>query len=276
MRFNEIYLSGNELFNLQKNYSWERNIDIQKENYFCLTNGTTYVILDIDDRICKNILLIKQDQRMLNLYFLAEKLAELPIDTFYFNSERKLGNKYGFITELMGGITIEEDGKYFYVIETKNALARINKRHILKKLNTYKNILAEFNNLFINLFYKIKLMFKLYIEELTIYGIAIGQNYLEKSSIKAENKIIDQFDNDVIYKIIVNDEKYILSTIKNKILNEEFITAIVKRIIEGLFLSIINEVRSYSDDILTNFNSICRLRFNYYSYYVYNCKLWDE
>ena len=271
VEFHEVVLSNNDILNLKNNYTWDSDFNDLSNNHICLTDGATYVILSIDNNICKNILLVKKDKRMLNFYSLAEKLVDLPIESFYFNSERKLGNKYRFITELMGGIVIEEDGKYFYSVDTLTAIDRMNKKYIYQELNKYKDIFDHINDIFDDTVNSINSIFEKFTSKIFSVGIKHIYNYYHK----LKRNTIDQFIISELYRTIINDENYLAIKKKTNRGREEHINSMIDSVIKKKVALIIEEIEKYANDIYNEFLIIVKLKFDYYSE-VYNYDFWYD
>jgi hypothetical protein len=109
--------------------------------------GSAQFILSISGTICENITLLKNDGKMLNFVDLVRFLEKLPLIEYSFWSERRLGNKYKFITDLMGGSIQEENGNFRYIITARIARRRLYMRELKKWRYEYSAVCTNLQNI---------------------------------------------------------------------------------------------------------------------------------
>jgi hypothetical protein len=106
------------------------------------------VILSVSGSICEGITLFKKDDRMLNFLDLVGVLNKLPITEYRFGAERRLGNKYQFIIELLGGKIYENYDGFYYNIDTVIARERFYMKVLKKARREFNKISERLQNLF--------------------------------------------------------------------------------------------------------------------------------
>jgi hypothetical protein len=252
--FKKIVLSRDEFKNMTQSYQWDFPFDLKNETYPCITDGGTYVILILDKRTCTNVTLIKKNNRILNYFRLVKKLAELPVDDYYFNSERRLGDKYRMITEILGGSVVVKEGKYYYHINSETAVRNICKKYFSQQLYVYHNDLTTIQGLihdFMNHVYQTVLST---INDMEACGIHISKEQIKNIYKKYISRTEDIFI-DLLYSG--------LNETDTKALEKGRIDALVKEVIRKKLCTVIIELEKYTGEIIFIVKTIGNARLDY-------------
>ncbi|MFP3043301.1 hypothetical protein LQZ19_15925 [Treponema primitia] len=256
-------LSKSNVEELVNHFSWDYDFTLDKDEYLCLTDGATFIILTIDEQVCINITLIKYDKRLLNYFDLAANILELPFKMYFFNSERRLGNKYQFITRLLGGTFFEDNNKYYYKIDASVARQRIVERLFFIRTREYKSLCAPLEGFVKTGFENILVYFQEKVIKFNNAGIIINVMIIEN-----EYNIYYDAINKYLYNSLLknlNFNKYYLDIIfdKNK-LNirntiDYFIEDIIRRDIE-----FVNEtINKFADGVIFIIKDACFSKLNF-------------
>ncbi|MDR0563294.1 MAG: zinc ribbon domain-containing protein [Spirochaetaceae bacterium] len=144
MRFVAEPIRPEAALDLIKGVHWEYPFKTDYERYLLVSDYSgalpiqernrnemgVIILLGISSGVCESVTLLKQNRRMLNYFDLLETLNTLPVREYRFRAEKRLGNKYRFITQLLGGWIHENyDGFYYHIV---TAVAR--RRFYMKTL----------------------------------------------------------------------------------------------------------------------------------------------
>ncbi|GHU54309.1 hypothetical protein FACS189442_0350 [Spirochaetia bacterium] len=213
-------LSKSKVEEMVNPFTWDYCFSLDKDEYLCLTDGITFLILSIDKQICTNITLIKYDNRILNFIDLAVKVLELPFKMYFFNSERRLGNKYQFITKLLGGEIFEKDSKYYYKINASMARKKIAERLFFVKVREYKPLCAYFKKFILIGLENISMCFRDTIAKLNTAGVVINAKLIENEYYSSVEKIDSRLFKSFL-KPPVSSEDFLAIIDNKKMINVE-------------------------------------------------------
>ncbi|GMO41670.1 MAG: hypothetical protein Ta2F_17630 [Termitinemataceae bacterium] len=122
MKFTVCDIAPEEALRITDAFSGDYPFSVDSEKYLLVEEAidkSAQIVLSVTGTVCENIVLIKNDKRMFNFLDLIAVLDRLSITEYSFGAESKLGNKYRFITKLLGGHYLEKDGAYYYKINTE-------------------------------------------------------------------------------------------------------------------------------------------------------------
>jgi hypothetical protein len=242
---------------------WDYPFLLDKDEYPCLTDGATFLILTIEENICANLTLIKHDKRIFNYIDVVLKVLELPFTMYYFNSDRRLGNKYKFITDLLGGIFFEKEGKYYYTIDASVARRKLAERHFLKKTRGCKPLcdcLEKFISMGLE---NIKNCFMNTTIKLNDSGVIVNKILIENEYNLCVEKIKRRLFKSLKKSVIVNDEFLEIWCDTDKSRFEENINSFIINTVNSDIEFSIYMIAKFTDIIIQIFNSACQSRVEY-------------